>query len=121
MSLYHRVRQALVVGGVESFGVVLGGVAGLLIVNFLPKEQYAVYTFLLACIALVSGIGELGLSHCVLPVVGRRAAERRWVAGVCHEIFRWRWILLAVGSVIVVPYWFSTSVRHDWFSPPHAA
>lgn len=120
MSLYSRIRQAVVVGGVESFGTVLAGVAGLLIVNFLPKEQYAVYTFLLACIALMSGIGELGLSHCVLPVVGQRARDPRWVVGVCYEIFRWRWILLAIATVIVVPYWFNTSVKHDWLSASYA-
>lgn len=121
MSLFQRIRQAIVVGGMESFGTALGGIAGLLIVNFLPKEQYAAYTFLLACMALMSGIGELGLSHCVLPVVGRRAGEPRWVVGVCHEIFRWRWILLAFGMVIVVPYWLNASVKHGWLSPEYLA
>jgi len=119
MSLYARIRQTIVVGGVESFGIALGGVAGLLIVNLLPKEQYAVYTFLMACMALMSGIAELGLSHCVLPVVGTRAREERWVVGVCHEIFRWRWILMGIALVLVLPYWFSTSLKHGWLLPSY--
>lgn len=121
MSLFQRIRQAIVVGGMESFGTALGGIAGLLIVNFLPKDQYAAYTFLLACMALMSGIGELGLSHCVLPVVGQRAGEPRWVVGVCHEIFRWRWILLTIGMVIVVPYWLNASVKNGWLSADYLA
>ena len=117
MSLYARVRQIMMVGGVESFGIAMGGVAGLLIVNLLPKEQYAVYTFLLASMTLMAGISELGLSHCVLPVVGQRAGEQRWVVGVCHEIFRWRWVLLGVGMVLVVPYGIYSAFQHGWFGP----
>ena len=59
------------VGGVETFGVVAGGLAGLLIVNVLPKDQYAAYTFLFACLTLLLGVTDLGLAHCCLPVVGK--------------------------------------------------
>ena len=63
------------VGGVETFGVAVGGIAGLLIVNVLPKDQYAAYTFLVACITLMLGVTDLGLAHCCLPVVGQRTTE----------------------------------------------
>ena len=94
------------VGGVETFGVVAGGLAGLLIVNVLPKEQYAAYTFLFACLTLLLGVTDLGLAHCCLPVVGQRARELPWVVGACRQVFRRRWMLLGVGVLIVVPYWF---------------
>jgi len=114
MSLYARIRQVALVSGVETFGVAVGGIAGLLIVNLLPKEQYAIYTFLLACISLMTGISDLGITHGVLPVVGQRANDRHWVVGVCHQIFRWRWILLAVAAVLVVPYGLYTARQHGW-------
>ncbi|MDM0115121.1 hypothetical protein QTI66_23430 [Variovorax sp. J22R133] len=119
MSLIARLRQIAMVSGVETFGVAMGGVSGLLIVNVLPKEQYAIYTFVLACVTLMAGISELGLSHCVLPVVGQRASDQHWVVGVCHQIFRRRWMLMSAGVVIVLPYWFYTSQEHHWHSAPH--
>jgi O-antigen/teichoic acid export membrane protein len=109
-----RLRQIAIVGGVESLGVVLSGVAGLLIVNVLPKDQYAAYTFLIACMTLVLGVTDLGLSHCCLPVVGQRSREVPWVVGACQQVFRKRWLLLGLGLVIVVPYWFYTSREHGW-------
>lgn len=102
------------VGGVESFGVVIGGIAGLLIVNVLPKDQYAAYTFLAACMTLVMGVTDLGLAHCCLPVVGRRTSEVPWVVGACHHIFRKRWLLLTAGLAIIGPYWYYTSREHGW-------
>lgn len=121
MSLKARIRQTIMVGGVESFGVAAGGITGLLIVNLLPKDQYAVYTFLMACMTLLSGIAELGISHCLLPVVGKRASDGPWVVGVCHQIFRWRWILFGLALVIVVPYWLRTTLMHDWMSRSYVA
>lgn len=120
MSLYARIRQVVMVGGVETFGVAVAGIAGLLIVNLLPKDQYAVYTFLLACMTLMAGISELGLSHCVLPVVGQRAGDAHWVVGVCHQIFRRRWMLLALGIVLVLPYGYYTARQHGWLAPSYA-
>jgi O-antigen/teichoic acid export membrane protein len=114
MNFLARLRQIALVSGVETFGVAVGGIAGLLIVNVLPKDQYAVYTFLLACMTLMSGISDLGLGHCVLPLVGERTREVRWVVGVCHQIFKRRWMLLAAGGVVVVPYWLYTSWQHGW-------
>ena len=121
MSLYARIRQVLMVGGVETFGVAVGGIAGLLIVNLLPKDQYAVYTFLMACMSLMVGIGDLGLGQCVLPVVGRRAGDSHWVMGVCRQIFRWRWILMALALAIVLPYWLNASTQHGWIAPAYLA
>ncbi|VTU20314.1 hypothetical protein [Variovorax sp. PBL-E5] len=115
MNILSRLRQIAIVGSVESLGVVLGGIAGLLIVNVLPKDQYAAYTFLLACMTLVLGVTDLGLSHCCLPVVGQRSREVPWVVGACHQVFRKRWLLLGLGLVIVGPYWFYTSREHGWF------
>jgi len=102
------------VGGVESFGVIIGGIAGLLIVNVLPKDQYAAYTFLVACMTLLMGVTDLGLAHCCLPVVGQRSTEVSWVVGACHHIFRKRWVLLAAGLALIVPYWYYTSREHGW-------
>lgn len=102
------------VGGVESFSVVAGGIAGLLVVNVLPKDQYAAYTFLVACLTLLLGVTDLGLAHCCLPVVGQRAREVPWVVGACRQVFRRRWMLLGAGVVIVVPYWFLSSRDHGW-------
>lgn len=102
------------VGGVESFSVVAGGIAGLLVVNVLPKDQYAAYTFLFACFTLLLGVTDLGLAHCCLPVVGQRAREVPWVVGACRQVFRRRWMLLGAGVVIVVPYWFLSSRDHGW-------
>lgn len=114
----QRVRQLASVGGVESVGVLLIGVTGLLIVNWLPKEQYAEYTFLLACITLVMGATDLGLVHCVLPIVGERAGDERWVVGVTRRVFGKRVWLLAAGLIVVTPYWVVVSVRQDWFAEP---
>ena len=60
MSIVARLRRIAAVGGVESLGVIAGGVAGLLIVNLLPKDQYAQYTFLLTCMTLLLGVTDLG-------------------------------------------------------------
>jgi len=102
------------VGGIESFGVILGGIAGLLIVNVLPKEQYAAYTFLIACTTLMMGITDLGLAHCCLPVVGQRNRDIPWVVAACHHVFHKRWVLLSAGLLIIVPYWYFTSREHGW-------
>jgi O-antigen/teichoic acid export membrane protein len=110
----QRVRQIVMVGGIETLGVILGGVAGLLIVNVLPKEQYAAYTFLVACMTLMLGVTDMGLAHCCLPVVGQRSKEVDWVVGACHQVFSKRWVLLVLGLVIIVPYWIYTSRQHDW-------
>lgn len=114
MTLLARLRQILTVGGVESFGVLVGGVAGLLIVNVLPKDQYAAYTFLAACMALMIGITDTGVAHCCLPVVGQRSSDVPWVVGACHQVFRKRWWLLLGGAFIVVPYWYYSSYHHGW-------
>jgi O-antigen/teichoic acid export membrane protein len=116
VNLVARLRQIAMVGGVETFGVVAGGLAGLLIVNVLPKDQYAAYTFLFACLTLLLGVTDLGLAHCCLPVVGQRAREQLWVVGACRQVFRRRWMLLGVGVAIVVPYWFISSRQHGWIN-----
>ena len=110
----QRLRQILMVGGIESFGVILSGIAGLLIVNVLPKDQYAAYTFLIACSTLIMGITDMGLAHCCLPVVGQRSQEVPWVVSACHHIFHKRWLLLALGLLIIGPYWYFTSREHAW-------
>ncbi len=102
------------VGGIESFGVILGGIAGLLIVNVLPKDQYAAYTFLVACTTLMMGVTDLGVAHCCMPVVGQRTRDVPWVVAVCHHVFHKRWLLLSLGLVIIVPYWYFTSREHRW-------
>lgn len=103
------------VGGVESFGVAVGGIAGLLIVNLMPKEQYAAYTFLVACMTLILGVTDLGLVHCPLPIVGQRNRDVPWIVGACQQVFRKRWLLLALGLAVVGPYWFYTSNQHGWW------
>src|SRR4051812_10150230 len=112
MSLITHLRRVLAVGSIESLGVIAGGVAGLLIVNVLPKEQYAQYTFLISCMSLMLGVTDLGLAHCCLPVVGQRAQDVPWVVGACQRVFHWRWVLLAAGLLIVVPYWGWVSREH---------
>jgi len=114
MSIQARIRQFVVVSGIETLGVALAGISGLLIVNLMAKDQYAIYTFFLACTTLVSGISEVGLAHCAMPVVGTRAGEPRWVVAVMHQIFRLRWLLLAVGVVLVVPYGIYSAEGHGW-------
>jgi O-antigen/teichoic acid export membrane protein len=114
MTMLSRLRQILMVGGIESLGVVLGGIAGLLIVNVLPKDQYAAYTFLVACMTLMLGITDTGLAHCCLPVVGQRAGEKTWVAAACEQVFRKRWYLLFFGFFIVVPYWVYSTRQYGW-------
>jgi hypothetical protein len=114
VKLLSRLSQIAMVGGVESFGVAVGGIAGLLIVNVMPKDQYAAYTFLVACMTLILGVTDLGLAHCCLPVVGQRTREVPWVVGACHQVFRKRWLLLLLGLATVGPYWFYTSSQHAW-------
>lgn len=109
------------VGSVETFGVALGGIAGLLIVNVLPKDQYAAYTFLVACMTLILGVSDLGLAHCTLPIVGQRANEQPWVVGVCHQVFRKRWLLLGLGLAVIGPYWFYSSQQHGWSGAAYLA
>ncbi len=117
--MFSRVRQILMVGGIESLGVVLSGIAGLLIVNVLAKDQYAAYTFLVACMTLMLGITDTGLAHCCLPVVGQRAREVPWVAAACEQVFRKRWWLLFAGFFIVVPYWFFSNAQYGWSGPAY--
>ncbi len=114
MTLHPRLRQVFTVGSVESLGVIIGGLSGLLIVHMLPKDQYAAYTFLVACITLVLGVTDTGLAHCCLPVVGERADNSSWVMASCARVFQKRWALLVVGFFIVVPYWFYTTRQHGW-------
>ncbi|MEJ8820809.1 hypothetical protein WKW80_02010 [Variovorax humicola] len=119
MNFKARLRQALAVGSVESLGVVVGGLAGLLIVNLLPKDQYAQYTFLITCMTWMLGITDVGLAHCCLPLVGQRASETPWVVGVCYQVFRKRGWLLCLGTLIVVPYWWVTTHQHGWSDWPY--
>jgi O-antigen/teichoic acid export membrane protein len=121
VKLLPRLRQIAMVGSVETFGVAIGGIAGLLIVNVLPKDQYAAYTFLVACMTLILGVTDLGLAHCCMPIVGQRANERPWVVGVCHQVFRKRWVLLALGLVLVGPYWYYSSQQHGWSGAAYLA
>ena len=114
MNFKRHLGRLLAVGGVESLGVVIGGVAGLLIVNVLPKDQYAQYTFLVSCLTLMHSITDTGLAHTCLPIVGQRAHEVPWVIGACRHVFRYRWWLLMLGFVFVVPYWVVTSQQHGW-------
>ncbi|HEY2255917.1 MAG TPA: hypothetical protein VGI11_09790 [Variovorax sp.] len=114
MNLLSRLRQFVMVSGVESFSVAVGGVAGLLIVNVVPKEQYAVYTFLITCMQLIIGITDLGLSKCALPIIGQRSSEVPWVMAVCGQIFRRRTLMLVLSFLIVVPYGAYTFVQHEW-------
>lgn len=117
MNLKRHLGRLLAVGGLESLGVVVGGIAGLLIVNALPKDQYAQYTFLISCMTLMLGITDSGLAHTCLPIVGQRAHEQRWVIGACHHVFRYRWWLLMIGFLFIVPYWVATSHQHAWNTP----
>ena len=114
MNLLSRLRQIVMVGSVESLGVAAAGVTGLLIVNALPKEQYAAYTFLITCMQLMMGIADLGLSNCALPIVGQRNNEKSWVVGVCRQIFHRRWLLLILGVAIVGPYAGYSFWQHQW-------
>jgi O-antigen/teichoic acid export membrane protein len=121
VKLLPRLRQIALVGSVETFGVAIGGIAGLLIVNVLPKDQYAAYTFLIACMTLMLGISDLGLAHCTMPIVGQRANEQPWVVGVCHQVFRKRWVLLGLGLAVIGPYWFYSSQQHGWSGAAYLA
>lgn len=114
MNFKIHLRRVLAVGSVETLGVVLGGIASLLIVNVLPKEQYAQYTFLISCMMLMISITDTGLAHCCLPIVGQRSGEGEWVTAACNQVFRKRWWLLLAGFFIVVPYWFITTRQHPW-------
>ena len=114
MTVLALVRRVAAVGGVETLGVIAGGLAGLLIVNVLPKDQYAQYTFLLACMTLLLGVTDLGIAHCTLPVVGQRAREVPWVVGACQRVFHWRWALLGAGVLVVAPYLYYTTREHSW-------
>lgn len=120
MRFASRLRQFVLVSGFETFGVVVAGITGLLIVNVLPKDEYAIYTVLIACMQLMSGIADLSLGHSILPVVGQRAKDKRWVVGVCTQIFYRRWMLMALSAAVVVPYWYYTSVQHDWLGIGYA-
>ena len=121
MSFAARMRQFVLVSGFETFGVFVAGVTGLLIVNVLPKEHYAVYTVLVACMQLMSGIADLSLGHAILPVVGQRSDDKRWVVGVCSQIFYRRWLLMGLSVAIVVPYWIYTAAQHGWHGPGYVA
>ena len=114
MKLLPRLRQIVMVSGVEFLGVAVGGIAGLLIVNVLPKDQYAVYTFLITCMQLILGLTDLGLSKCSLPIVGQRNNEVPWVVGVCRQIFSRRTLILVASFVFVVPYGIYTFLQHGW-------
>lgn len=114
MKLLSRLRQIAMVSGVEFLGVAVGGIAGLLIVNVLPKDQYAVYTFLITCMQLILGLTDLGLSKCSLPIVGQRNNEVPWVVGVCRQIFSRRTLVLVASFAFVVPYAIYTFLQHGW-------
>ncbi|MES1264524.1 MAG: hypothetical protein ABUU24_02595, partial [Variovorax sp.] len=73
------------------------------------------YTFLVACMTLILGVTDLGLVHCPLPIVGQRNRDVPWIVGACQQVFRKRWLLLALGLAVVGPYWFYTSNQHGWW------
>jgi O-antigen/teichoic acid export membrane protein len=52
-----------------------------------------------------------------MPVVGQRTRDVPWVVAVCHHVFHKRWLLLSLGLVIIVPYWYFTSREHRWTGP----
>lgn len=107
-------RRIAVTTGAEAFAVGVGAIAGFLIVHHLPKELYAQYTFLATCVALLTGLSDLGISHSYLPVVGERAADTGWVRRACHHVYRSRWRLLLPALAVVVPYWLITASRQEW-------
>jgi len=116
VTVIARVRQVVFTTGAESFGVAVGALAGLLIVNLLPKSLYAEYTFLIACQMLIIGLSDMGLGHCYLPVVGSRNRETAWVIGCCRRVYEWRWRLLGIALLFVLPYWLFSSIRNDWLN-----
>lgn len=116
MSLRARLQQVAFTTGAEAFGVAVGALSGLLIVNLLPKALYAEYTFLVACQMLIIGLSDMGLGHCYLPVVGERSRETSWVIGCCRRVYEWRWRFLGAALLFVVPYWLFSSIRHAWLN-----
>jgi hypothetical protein len=117
MTLREKLWRWIATGAIESAGVGLGAISGLLIVNMLPKSVYAEYTFLVACTMLLVGLSDMGLGHCYLPIVGERHQDRHWVFGACQRIYRRRWQLFVIAAVIVVPYWLYISLQHAWVAP----
>lgn len=112
----HRatIDRIVAVLSVEVLSTLAMGLTGLLIVNQLPKEQYAMYTFLVAASVLLVGITDLGLVYCAMPIVGRRTDDRAWVVAACRRIYQKRWILFALGAPGVSVYAIVTMLRHDW-------
>ncbi|MBZ5734898.1 hypothetical protein K8Z61_10360 [Nocardioides sp. TRM66260-LWL] len=108
------IRRAVATFTQESASTAVVGITGLLIVHELPKEQYAMYTFLVSTAILLVGITDLGLVYCALPIVGTRADDRRWVVAVCRRIYQKRWILFSVGVPAVTAYAVISMRRHDW-------
>lgn len=116
MTRRQKLWRWFVTGAVESAGVGIGAISGLLIVNMLPKGVYAEYTFLVACSMLLVGLSDLGLGHCYLPIVGARNQDKHWVFGACQRIYRRRWQLFGIAALIVVPYWGYISLQHSWMA-----
>jgi len=94
-------------------------VSGFVVVHVLDKSGYAQYTLLTACVSLVFGLSDLGLSNCYLPVVGARAHDARWVLQVCRRIYGKRWLLLAPAGLAVLAYWLYATWLHHWTRPAY--
>jgi len=114
-------RKTALIGSVEALTILISAAAGLLIVNVLPKEDYAFYTVIIACMTMAAGITDMGLVHCTMPIVGQRSNEVYWVLGVSRRVFRRRWALLAAGSVFIVPYWWYLVHQHHWLATDYMA
>ncbi|MGF6903740.1 hypothetical protein [Paraburkholderia sp. GAS348] len=100
----------------EFIGVGVAGASGLLIVNVMPKDQYAQYTFLIACTTLWTGLSDIGVNHCYLPMVGTRNGEGGWILVVARHLYSLRVRLLTVAAIVILPYWMYVSVTHAWWN-----
>ncbi|MBC8140777.1 MAG: hypothetical protein H7Y38_04985 [Armatimonadetes bacterium] len=112
LSSWGRVITQFLVGHI---GVtLLGSLAGLLLLRWLPKADYARYSFAFSVQSLIAGLTDAGFTGAIIALVGERADDPATVGRYIKAVtwFRARlFLVMAIGSLIIIPFFCA---RQGW-------
>lgn len=101
----------------EILGVLLTALTGFIIIQHLSKDVYGVYGFLVAAIALMTSLSEIGMNHCFLPMIGYENVNETKIQQVYvfFKTIRNKLILLSATVVIIPTFWLLYTKQ--WLTP----